>query len=124
MEIVTKDGDIYQIGKLYADKDGSTGRLEGVHSKYNKFILISGHERWEANELTKIDASDLGAIEKAPIELEDGKPYSFNVDGGIFLGFYNKDRKSFMNGGGKICGSYEAGSIKLLMVDGGQDVIR
>lgn len=57
-----------------------------------------------------------GTITKAPIKLEDGEVYGFNVNNGArYFGEYLENRKSFFSGENKVCGETEASNIVKLI---------
>jgi len=73
METVTVKGKVYQIGVLYTSMCGChIGHLKEVTEE--SFILDCGIYI-DLQEIGAINASELGTITDAPLELEDGEWY-------------------------------------------------
>ena len=68
MKTITHKSKVYQIGERYVDKNGNIGLLDSCDGRTFK---MSSESRgfWFCNELATFE---MGTIEDAPIELEDG----------------------------------------------------
>jgi hypothetical protein len=94
----------------------------GVHTiKYiGKKVVVS--ETDDGEEFMSSIKSALHSFKPLtpPITLIDGKAYQFELNGFVWLGFYDGDRNSFADRnvlGNKICGKGEPTNIKPLTVE-------
>ena len=112
MKTITHKGKVYRIGGRYMDEDSNIGLLDSHDGR--TFRLSSEIRVWFCDELHTFE---VGTIEDAPLELEDGQWYVFNI--GFtplpFAGYYSEKRKSFMSGNNKVCGKSQANNIKKMV---------
>jgi hypothetical protein len=115
------NGKLYQIGCFYEFKDSISKFWEvGVLCDYDngKFQSKCGN-KLEWYDSIKQCTGIMGTVADAPVTLTDGKAYQFELNGFVWLGFYDSDRNLFADRnilGNKICGKGEPTSIKPLKV--------
>ena len=98
IKTVTHDGQVYQIGQIYAFSD------EGSLWVVDCLRVIAGNDDhpFKARSSWKLARkallSDLGTITPAPIELDHGKAYTFDYHRfkAPFIGVYNKAGNTFI----------------------------
>jgi hypothetical protein len=117
MKTITHKGKVYQIGGMYEFSDsGSSWHIEMLYNICDQDFFetycehINDSSSWKK---CRSVSGELGTIEDAPLELEDGEWYVFNVEFNpfAFVGYYSEKRNSFMNGDNKVCGKSEANNI-------------
>ena len=82
METITQLGKIYQIGQLYQDEFGEIMiLLAAAEIGFSMVPVVSG-DVVTRKQATPINPTQLGTIEDAPIELEDGEWYMCDLESG------------------------------------------
>ena len=75
MKTITQLGKVYQIGQLYQDEFGEVMiLLAAAEIGFSMVPVVSG-DVVTRKQATPINPTQLGTIEDAPIELEDGEWY-------------------------------------------------
>tara|TARA_R110002167_G_scaffold9628_3_gene44557 strand:- start:2519 stop:2872 length:354 start_codon:yes stop_codon:yes gene_type:complete len=113
MKTITHKGKVYQIGGRYADENENIGLLDSCDGRTFKMSSIS-RGFWFCNGLRTFE---VGTIEDAPLELEDGEWYVFNVgfNSFDFAGYYSEKHKSFMCGNNKVGEPEDVNNIKKMV---------
>mgnify|MGYP003657389126 FL=1 len=90
METITHKGKVFQVGALYRSAETSeVGYLDGVAGEsFNLYMLKNRLGRYIAASVISEIINDIGTIEDAPIELEDGEWYMCADDNGLMRAAY------------------------------------
>jgi hypothetical protein len=114
------NGKLYQIGCFYEFKDAIGKFWEvGVLCDYEegKFKSKCGN-KLEWYDSIKKCTGIMGAVVDAPVKLENGKAYQFEVRGNVFNGIYEKRAASFNVMAGQLFNDISCNNIKPLTVEG------
>jgi hypothetical protein len=114
------NGKLYQIGCFYEFKDAIGKFWEvGVLCDYEegKFKSKCGN-KLEWYDSIKKCTGIMGAVVDAPVKLENGKAYQFEVRGNVFHGIYEKRSASFNVMAGQFFNDISCTNIKPLTVEG------
>lgn len=76
---IVHNGEIYQIGKLYASSEGYAGFLTGLNG--HQFVLSTVVGDKLCLKLRNIDPEKLGTIEEVPVTLQAKRWYLVNRSG-------------------------------------------
>ena len=119
IETVEHDGQVLQIGQLYAfsdvkDAKPCIGRLVSIlkHSSQYPYDDDEG-DKWKY--IKAIDPSELGTVTPAPVKLIDGAAYTFKRKGVTRIGVFNEHTKRFIRSDGWVLVS-ECTNIRLMTV--------
>lgn len=112
-ETVKVKGKVYQIGGIYGDKQGRVCILVGYNSD-DGFEIGYFYQSITSFTAELHESTHTGGIIDAPLELEGGKAYRFDIEEFTGLGIYSEARKAFFNCGNKVCGEGQAKNIKLM----------
>jgi hypothetical protein len=120
IKTVTHEGKVYQIGKYYLfSVRGTTWvyeKLTGIDDSYSKPFCTAFNEWRYIKEVP--GSENIGTITPAPIDLDDGKAYTFDCDNDVdVIGLFSKGCGLFVINSGAVFNACFCTNIRLMTVE-------